>query len=463
MTPIRVDLPEWFLIPWLFALGAIIGSFLNVCIYRIPTQERLWDQLRSLWNRPSQCPYCRKNIPWYENVPILGWLKIRGRCSNCKRSISPRYPLIEFLNGALWVLVYYLEVPLGYGKTLGDSVTFTLLGPEIVPGLNAFNTWGGISPELFLHLRFVYHMVLIEALLVATFIDFDLRIIPDGSTVPAMIVGVLASFALGCVHLLPVWFQSPGLWNTFRLFLPEWTGPLLNWPAVPTWIATHPHLHGLAVSITGLLVGGGLVWMVRILGGWLLRQEAMGFGDVILMAMIGSFLGWQATIIAFFLGAVCGSIVSLIGWTWAYFAKRELDRYIPFGPYLSLGALLTIIAWKHVFRPFEFYFELGLLIVPMSLVVVVLFALSLMLVQGVKLLAGMPLGPEQPPGEWTAADQTSFFAGEHVERHTCRWRTQDWEGNAAGRGQSHQEQWRWGASGRSPFSPGGMLGGHWRR
>ena len=105
---VRIDLPLWIILPYLFIIGAMIGSFLNVCIYRIPTQERFFDQLRQLWNRPSHCRRCGENIRWYDNVPIFGWLKLRGRCRKCRMRISPRYPLIEFLNGCLWVLLYVM-------------------------------------------------------------------------------------------------------------------------------------------------------------------------------------------------------------------------------------------------------------------------------------------------------------------------------------------------------------------
>jgi leader peptidase (prepilin peptidase)/N-methyltransferase len=427
---LRLDLPLWIVLTYLFVLGAIIGSFLNVCIYRIPARERFRDQLRALWERPSQCPGCGKNICWYDNIPIFGWLKLRGRCRNCRIRISPRYPLIELLNACLWVLVFWMEVPVGISATLADSCVYSDLGPQHYPGL------GGLSPEWFVVLRFFFHMILIEALLVASFIDFDLRIIPDGSTLPAMAVGVLASTVIGRVHLIPVWFQSGNLQQSFSIVTPDWIDPLLAGPAVPAWITAHPHLHGLAVSLTGLIVGGGLVWLVRLLGFWLLRQEAMGFGDVILMGMIGAFLGWQPTIIAFFIAPACAILVVLA------MAPFHRERMIPYGPYLSLGALITILAWQPLFERCRHFFELGVLLFPVALIMGVMFALSLLMVQGTKWVLGIKTPDSGVAAQWRSGDQTWFFKGEHVDRHTCRWKTDDWEGCAAAHGSVHEERWR---------------------
>ncbi len=443
---VRIDLPLWIILPYLFIIGAMIGSFLNVCIYRIPTQERFFDQLRQLWNRPSHCRRCGENIRWYDNVPIFGWLKLRGRCRKCRMRISPRYPLIEFLNGCLWVLLYVMEVPTGFTAKLSDSCLYTDLGPQNFPGL------GPLSPEAFVLIRFFFHIVLVEALLVATMIDFDLRIIPDGSTLPAMAFAIICSAAVARVHLVPVWFQSPNMEQSFGLVTPEWLHPLLVGGAVPEWIQKMPHLHGLVVSLAGLLVGGGLVWGVRLLGHWVLRQEAMGFGDVILMAMIGAFLGWQATVLAFFIAPACAIVVVVGTFIWNGIQrlrgiKQPLDNMIPYGPYLSLGALFTLLFWKPLFQSTRHVFEMGVLLIPFCGVMLAAFLFSLLIVQLGKRLLGIQSLPLTPSAQWRAADQTWFFKGEHVERFCGRWRKSDWEGNAAGQGLVHQERWRgWNSS-----------------
>ncbi len=115
---IRFDLPLLFLVPWLFAVGAVIGSFLNVCIYRLPTSENLFDQLRGIWKPPSHCPRCGRQLLRKDNVPVLGWILLRGRCRFCRTRISPRYPLIEAANGLLFLLVFFCEVPTRWNATI---------------------------------------------------------------------------------------------------------------------------------------------------------------------------------------------------------------------------------------------------------------------------------------------------------------------------------------------------------
>jgi leader peptidase (prepilin peptidase)/N-methyltransferase len=447
---LRFDLPVWIVFPYLFVIGAIVGSFLNVCVYRIPTQERLADQLRMLWNRPSNCPRCRTNIRWYDNIPIFGWLKLRGRCRTCRMWISPRYPLVEFFNGCLWVLVVWLEVPFGFSARLSDSCVFADIGPQTAPGLGIW------TPEWFVLARCAFHLVLFEALLVASLIDWDLRIIPDGSTVPAMILAVLAQTLGARLHLVPVWFQSANMQQSFALVTPEWFHPLLAGPAVPAWIGEHPHLHGLAVSLAGFVIGGGSVWVVRILGQLVLRQEAMGFGDVILMAMIGAFLGWQPVLIAFFIAPACAMVMLagqiLIGLVACCFGRQvPVDRMIPYGPYLSLGAVLTVLAWQPLFARTRHLFEMGALLLPVGLVMGIVFAVSLLIVHYGKRWLGFS---SEPPaaGIWRSADQLWFFQGERVDRHTGRWRTRDWEGNASGQGMSHVERWRYGTGSGRPWN-----------
>ena len=103
------DLPAYFVLPFVFVLGCCLGSFLNVCIHRFPAHARLRDQLRSLNSHRSGCPKCLSSIQWRDNIPLLGWLLLRGRCRNCRRPISWRYPLVELLTGVLFVALYVIE------------------------------------------------------------------------------------------------------------------------------------------------------------------------------------------------------------------------------------------------------------------------------------------------------------------------------------------------------------------
>jgi leader peptidase (prepilin peptidase)/N-methyltransferase len=424
-------IPLWAILPWLFIVGAVLGSFLNVCIYRIPKHGRFRDQLRGLINPPSSCPSCGNRISRRDNIPIFGWLILLGRCRSCRCRISPRYPLIELLNGLLFVMVYWYEIPISFGYTLGESPFFSY---DRVASM-------GITPTSFvilLHLMYAYHMVLIEALLVASFIDFDLKIIPDGATLPAMAVGLLGGAAIGNAYLVPIWVQDPYLVTTLKSVLPASIQGFVNGEIhVPAWISHYPHLHGLAVSLAGLLVGGGMVWVVRIIGAGVLRKEAMGFGDVVLMAMIGSFLGWQPTVVVFFLAPVCAIVVVAAGWLF------RRDKEIPYGPYLSLAAVIVILDWKQVWPVAERIFHLGPLIPVMGLFMAVSLFLCLHAMQLVKRMLGIPLHPAPEwTEEWTSADQLTHFAGEHVDPQQGRWRTEEWPGTTVGRGLAQEQRWR---------------------
>ncbi|MGE0377902.1 MAG: prepilin peptidase, partial [Planctomycetaceae bacterium] len=122
--------PEWIVYGYLFVVGTAVGSFLNVCIYRIPQRDALWPSLQGIWSPPSACPRCRNRIRWQDNIPILGWLRLRGRCRDCRMWISPRYPAIELLNGLLWVALYWWEVPAGWHAEISDSGVYAALGPQ---------------------------------------------------------------------------------------------------------------------------------------------------------------------------------------------------------------------------------------------------------------------------------------------------------------------------------------------
>ena len=270
-----------------FLLGTVVGSFLNVCIYRIPWEKSvIWPE--------SRCPKCLAAIAPRDNVPILGWLALGGACRNCRQRISARYPLIELLVGLLFLAVYLVDVA---------TASRAMIGPApAVPALRA-----------------AYHMALLAFLVAATFIDYDLWIIPDEVTLPGMAIGLLMAALVPAIR-------------------PEL-------PPTATW------WDGLRIGLIGWAVGGGIVWSVRILGGLAFRKEAMGFGDVTLMAMIGAFLGWQAAILTLFLGAMLGLVhalgkLAILAGKWL--AGRKIsgaDRELPFGPYLSMAAVLLMLGW----------------------------------------------------------------------------------------------------------------------
>ena len=424
------DLPLWIVLIFLFLLGCCIGSFLNVCVYRFPQHESLWAQLKGIYTPPSFCPRCQHKISSRDNVPILGWLMLGGKCRNCRLSISPRYPIIEFLNGLMFVLLFVMEVPSHYLATVEESHLYTPLGPQIVDG------W---SAELHMNLRYLYHLVLMEALLVASLIDWDLKIIPDGATVPAMFVGVLGAVAIGRVHLVPVWFQDPSTSRAFLSMFPESWQWLGSDTTVPQWTINFPHLHGLAVSVAGFVIGGGLIWGVRLIGQWVLKREAMGFGDVILMAMMGSFLGWQPMVMVFFLAPLCALVVVLIS------ALSFRPREIPYGPYLSLAAFIVVLFFRELWPYWERIFSTGLLVPIMAVVGTVLLTVCLQLIQIIKRLLGIEDDVDEMwYEEWTSADQLGYLYSENHDRRQGRWRetTNEWPGIDAGQGTLHDDCWR---------------------
>jgi len=250
--------------------GLVVGSFLNVCIVRLPEE-------RSVITPPSHCPRCRERIRWYDNIPLLSFLVLRGACRSCGMPISWRYPLVEALNGLLW---------------LWCAAVF------------------GVSGEALLS------MALCSSLLVITFIDLDHQIIPDVITLPGIVIGLAA---------------APLFMTALAEPLPHLFGRLLP--------SAGPYLSGFLNALIGLLAGGGPLFAI----GWLWQKlrgiEAMGGGDVKLMGMVGSFLGWQGAVMTVLLGAFAGSVVGI---TLIALRRQQADQQIPFGPFLALGSLVTL-------------------------------------------------------------------------------------------------------------------------
>ena len=427
------DLPRLFVLPFLFIIGLCIGSFLNVCIHRFPSKLRLLDQLKSLTSHGSGCPRCAASIKWHDNIPLVGWILLRGKCRNCRRSISIRYPLIELLTGVLFVVVYQIEMPPRnfWGPVTGAGL-FDIDGPQNITTVSSFPVW--------LHVRYLLHILMICCLIVATFIDFELRIIPDGCTVPMMLFSILFSTASGQTFIVPLWFQDESVAKTLRSISPDWLRTVLfSWDCMP-FVAEHPHIHGFLVSIAGLIVGGGIVWMVRIAGFWVLKQEAMGFGDVVLMAMIGSVIGWQPVIAVFFLAPVLAIFAALLTWI----TKR--DREIPYGPWLSLATLLLILFWPLFWPLADRIFDMGPFVPLMGFFMFVSLLACLQLIQLVKRLFGISSRTVAGLGDggWSSADHLSYYNSERPDEQTGLWDRSVWPGGRTGRGLGNYHQWRHG-------------------
>lgn len=229
--------------------GATVGSFLNVCIFRLPKEESI------IWPG-SHCPLCRKPIKFYDNIPLVSYLLLRGRCRYCHSLISIQYPLIEGITA------------------LGSLILFMKFGPS---------------------LSYLFYFSFVAALIVITVIDLYHQIIPDVISLPGIGAGLLAS-----------------------LIIPQIT--FLN-------------------SLFGILLGGGSLFLVATLYQWFFKREGMGGGDVKLLAMIGAFLGWKAVILTILLSSLIGSITGII----IMVSKGKDFKYaIPFGPFLSLGAVIAL-------------------------------------------------------------------------------------------------------------------------
>jgi leader peptidase (prepilin peptidase)/N-methyltransferase len=177
-------------------------------------------------------------------------------------------------------------------------------------------------------LRLGYHLALISLLIAATATDFDCYVIPDQITIPGILLGIIGAGVVGELQLCHLWVD----WH-FAI-------PQLRGPYIPSWYDAHRCWHALAWSCSGLMVGATVTWLARLVSSRALGQEAMGLGDVTLMAMIGSFLGWQAVLLVFLLAPVAGLTVGVA------IMLVSGKTYLPYGPWLSLAALFVLFRWS---------------------------------------------------------------------------------------------------------------------
>lgn len=232
-----------------FLFGAMVGSFLNVCIHRLPKEE-------SIVVPRSRCPACQTPIRAWDNIPLVSYILLRGRCRACQHPISWRYPLVEAITALLFVLTVSR-----FGLTLKSAFLLTFLC----------------------------------GLVVVSFIDLDHQIIPNAITLPGIPLGLIGGLLV----------REP---------------PLLD-------------------RLIGTLAGAGFLYLVLFYGGVLYGQEAMGEGDLNLIALVGAFLGWKAVVVTILIACLVGSAVGL-----GLMAVKRLGRrqHIPFGPFLALGAVVGL-------------------------------------------------------------------------------------------------------------------------
>ena len=230
--------------------GLIFGSFLNVCIVRWGAEPK-----QSVVRPPSRCPRCGTGLRPYDNIPVLSWLLLRGKCRSCALPISPMYPLVELATGIIWAVMVWR-----YGATL-----HALTGA-----------------------------VFLTILLGIALTDFRAYLIPDEFSVGGLAVGLVLAAVAG--------------------------------------------LPALGQALLGAAVGFGLLWLIGWLGAIVFRKDAMGGGDVKMMAMVGAFTGWQGTLVSIFLGAVLGTLI------FVPITLFKRDKLVPFGIFLAMGAAAAWIA-----------------------------------------------------------------------------------------------------------------------
>ncbi|MEY4387942.1 MAG: hypothetical protein RLY20_3225 [Verrucomicrobiota bacterium] len=366
------DPANWSGIPFhfwsavLFWLGCMVGSFLNVCIHRMPLGL-------SVVSPPSHCPKCKYSIPWYLNVPLLTWLMLKGRCKNCREPISIRYFLVELLTG-----VMFFEVWIRFGG----------LSPAVPH-----------SPTVAL----VYCLFL-AGLIAATFIDFEHFIIPDEITIGGMVVGCLLSVVVPQLHGAPgevsvlvaikrsligmgvgagtiyaILRAGKLMFGREKVVLPAETRIVFGESsiALPDKEIAYEDLFyrksdvivmqartveivdrgfwnvEVRLSPDRLLIGGEefnpeeVKHMEAVSAEIVLPREAMGFGDVKFMGAIGAFLGWQATLFSLMLSSMIGAAVGL---ALIVMRRREWSSRLPYGPYIALAAVLWLFGGKAIWE-----------------------------------------------------------------------------------------------------------------
>lgn len=262
-----------------FILGAIIGSFLNVCIFRIPRDK-------SIVRPGSSCPGCSAPIRFYDNIPLISYLVLRGKCRKCAEPISIRYPAVELLTA-----LFFAGIAWRFGLSVDAAAA----------------------------------LVFACILIVISFIDLEFQVIPDIFSLGGLLLGMLLSFL-----------------RTTPFFGQELLVPFGSLPAI-------------LQSLLGVLLGGGILYAIARLYEVVRKAEGMGGGDIKLLAMIGAFCGITGVVFSLVAGSIVGALVGLP----LMLIKGQGTKYaVPFGPFLSLGALLYVFAGDTLINAINALFSL---------------------------------------------------------------------------------------------------------
>ncbi|MCS7014958.1 MAG: prepilin peptidase [Gemmatales bacterium] len=357
---------SWVALSVAFVAGAIVGSFLNVCIYRLPTE------LSIFWP-PSRCGSCGQSIRWYDNIPLISYWVLRGRCRHCGTRFAMRYFWIELLTALVFSVGFWWVVQRdGHGfVTQGGASLFTREEVQALDGLAAEQRLRALQEKITLRLMgvWLYDMVLVSLLVVATFTDIDTMTIPLRWTVSGTVLGCLAGawvawpwpMAAELPNLSP-WerqlVQYGGIVNTGTI-MPVPLGAQM-WPIwfpLPDWLPPGSWWTGLANAIAGAVFGTLLMRLIRGVFSWAFRREALGLGDADLMMLIGAFLGWQGVLVT-----LTAAVFLALGYG-LFLLITARGRELPFGPFLAGGALLTLWGAAWLMRPAQaMFFDLPLLL-----------------------------------------------------------------------------------------------------
>jgi leader peptidase (prepilin peptidase)/N-methyltransferase len=352
-------------LPLLFLLGAMVGSFVNVCISRLPLEKSLFWPLR------SYCGHCLQPIRWYDNIPLVSYWWLRGRCRKCGASFSIRYFLIELATGLGFVLLFYLEVL----RNVHDLAVIDANMWAIRWGVIPWQGW----------VFFAYHAILFSLLMAAAGCDLDGREIPLTITFPGTLIGLVGAMlfpwpwpytpaeALKGLPLNQGWGQLP-----FQVGPKAGLYPWPVWGPPPDWLPPGSWQLGLATGLAGMLAGTLMLRVIGFIFGKGLGKEAMGLGDADLMMMAGSFLGWQPIVVAFFISVFPGLVMGVF----QLIIRR--DNSLPFGPALAAGVVITWLGWNWIgprVQPMFFWDVILFAMAGLAVVLMVAFSLFFWMVR----------------------------------------------------------------------------------
>jgi leader peptidase (prepilin peptidase)/N-methyltransferase len=333
-------LPLCFWVSWVAIVGLGVGSFLNVLIARLPYEKSV------VWPN-SRCFTCYQPIRLWHNIPVLGYMMLRGRCRVCRTPFSPTYLWVELFTGVAFVALFLVE-----------CVSHAANGPSFVkpwaftPGLKF--SFFDATPPFAVWAFWGSHAFTVAALIASAVIDARHQIIPTQITYVGTVVGIILSTLLPWpwpslgVNLGPnAAFGSWLLPETIKE-IPVGVMPWPVWGPLPTWAPAGSWQLGLVSSLVGAAFGMGMVRLVKGLFEVGIGKEALGLGDADLMMMVGAFLGWQVVFIAFFLGAVAALAIKIPLILWDVIRRRPMSGELAFGPGLAVGVAVTWLGWRWI-------------------------------------------------------------------------------------------------------------------